>query len=123
MHSFAAAQARVYPDAPEKERSAWARVAPRVHPLVWRHPSGKRSLLLGSTADEIVGRPRDRGRALLDRLLEWVTQPKFVLRHHWRKGDLVMWDNTGALHRALPFEAASPRLLHRTTLAGEAPAA
>jgi alpha-ketoglutarate-dependent taurine dioxygenase len=123
VHSFAAAVSRVFPDASEKERAAWARQPPRVHPLVWRHWSGRRSLLLGSTADEIVGWPRDEGRDLLERLLEWVTQPQFVLRHRWRKGDLVIWDNTGALHRATPFEATSPRLLHRTTLAGEAPAA
>ena len=45
--------------------------------------------------------------------------PQFVLRHHWRRGDLVMWDNTGMLHRALPFEPTSRRLLHRTTLVGE----
>jgi alpha-ketoglutarate-dependent taurine dioxygenase len=56
---------------------------------------------------------------LLDHLLEWSTQPQFVLRHHWRRGDLVIWDNTGMLHRALPFESTSQRLLHRTTLVGE----
>ena len=76
-------------------------------------------MLLGATAAEVVGWPRDEGRALLDRLLERSTQPQFVLRHHWRRGDLVMWDNTGMLHRALPFEPTSRRLLHRTTLVGE----
>jgi alpha-ketoglutarate-dependent taurine dioxygenase len=34
-----------------------------------------------------------------------------------------MWDNTGMLHRALPFEPTSVRLMHRTTLAGEEPVA
>jgi alpha-ketoglutarate-dependent taurine dioxygenase len=58
------------------------------------------------------------GQALLDRLLEWATQPQFVLRHQWRQGDLVIWDNTGMLHRALPFEPTSSRLMHRTTLVG-----
>ncbi|MGW4615764.1 TauD/TfdA family dioxygenase, partial [Rhodococcus triatomae] len=32
-------------------------------------------------------------------------------------GDLVLWDNTGMLHRAVPYAPTSPRLLHRTTLA------
>ena len=63
--------------------------------------------------------PEDESRALLDHLLEWVTQPRFVLRHHWRLGDLVVWDNTGLLHPAIPYEATSRRLLHRTTLVGE----
>ena len=90
-----------------------------MHPLVWTRRTGRKSLLLGATAASVVGWPEDRGRALLDRLLEWSTQPQFVLRQQWRKGDLVIWDNTGMLHRALPFEPTSVRLMHRTTLAGE----
>jgi alpha-ketoglutarate-dependent taurine dioxygenase len=31
----------------------------------------------------------------------------------------VVWDNTGLLHRAIPYEPTSRRLLHRTTLVGE----
>jgi alpha-ketoglutarate-dependent taurine dioxygenase len=34
-----------------------------------------------------------------------------------------MWDNTGALHRAAPYDADSGRLLHRTMLQGEEPIA
>ncbi|MDQ1725832.1 MAG: hypothetical protein QOG52_2860 [Frankiaceae bacterium] len=119
IHSFAAAQQRANPDASEVERASWDRVAPREHPLVWKRRDGRRSLLLGATAGEVVGWPNDKGNALLSRLLGWCTQPQFVLRHHWHVGDLVMWDNTGMLHRALPFEPTSRRLLHRTTLVGE----
>jgi alpha-ketoglutarate-dependent taurine dioxygenase len=119
VHSFAAAQGRANPDASEDERASWGRVPPRVHPLVWKRRDGRRSLLLGATAAEVVGWPAERSDALLDRLLAWSTQPQYVLRHHWRRGDLVMWDNTGMLHRALPFEPTSRRLLHRTTLVGE----
>ena len=46
---------------------------------------------------------------LLADLQAWCTQPQFVLRHNWQQGDLVIWDNTGLLHRALPFEPTSPR--------------
>lgn len=119
VHSFAAAQLRANPDATETERASWTRVPTRVHPLVWTHRSGRKSLLLGATAAEVVGWSPNRGRTLLDRLLEQATRPQFVLRHHWRRGDLVIWDNTGMLHRALAFEATSRRLLHRTTLRGE----
>jgi alpha-ketoglutarate-dependent taurine dioxygenase len=90
---------------------------------VWTHRDGRHSLLLGATAAEVVGWPSDKSEALLERLLEWSTQPQFVLRHHWHVGDLVMWDNTGMLHRALPFEPTSLRLLHRTTLVGVEPVA
>ena len=119
LHSFAAAQLLANPDASDEERASWDRVPTQVHPLVWTHRNGRRSLLLGATAAEVVGWPAEKGRSLLDRLLEWSTQPEFVLRHHWRRGDLVVWDNTGMLHRALPFEPTSLRLMHRTTLVGE----
>ncbi|MGO9152676.1 TauD/TfdA dioxygenase family protein [Mycobacterium sp.] len=121
VHSFAHAQSLANPDATEDQRRSWDRVPARVHPLVWTRSNGRQSLLLGATAAEIVGWPAKRGRALLDRLLDWSTQPQFTLRHKWRKGDLVMWDNTGMLHRALPFEPTSVRLMHRTTLVGEEP--
>jgi alpha-ketoglutarate-dependent taurine dioxygenase len=118
VHSFAAAQARANPDAPEKERAGWDRVPARVHPLVWTRRSGRRSLLLGATAGEVIGLPEGEGRALLEYLLERATGTGHTLRHHWCRGDLVIWDNTGMLHRALPFAPTSPRVMHRTTLAG-----
>jgi alpha-ketoglutarate-dependent taurine dioxygenase len=119
LHSFAAAQLLVQPDPTPRERAAWDRVPVREHPLVWTRRNGRRSLVLGATTASVVGMRPDEGRALLDRLLEWATQPQFVLRHRWRQGDLVVWDNTGMLHRALPYGATSRRLMHRTTLFGE----
>lgn len=119
VHSFAAAQLLTTPDPTEEERAGWARVPSREHPLVWSRRDGRRSLLIGATAERVVGLAEDEGRALLDRLLAWSTRPEFVHRHRWQRGDLVVWDNTGLLHRALPYELTSRRLLHRTTLAGE----
>ncbi len=119
VHSFAASQLLVYPDPSPKERAAWDKVPSREHPLVWTRGSGRRSLLIGATAGEVAGRPAEEGRALLDRLLDWATQPRFTIRHRWRPGDLVIWDNTGMLHRALPYAETSSRLMHRTSLAGE----
>lgn len=119
VHSFAASQLLVYPDPSAKERAAWDKVPAREHPLVWKRRSGRRSLLIGATAGEVVDRPAGEGRALLDRLLDWTTQPRFTVRHRWRPGDLVIWDNTGMLHRAQPYSQTSSRLMHRTSLAGE----
>ncbi|HEY6530870.1 MAG TPA: TauD/TfdA family dioxygenase [Acidimicrobiales bacterium] len=119
VHSFRATQRLARPDASEKERAAWERVPDAEHPLVWERRDGRRSMLVGATTDHVVGMDDDTGRALLDRLLEWSTRPEFVVRHHWHKGDLVVWDNTGMLHRALPYGEDSPRLMHRTTIAGE----
>src|SRR5690625_551494 len=123
LHTFAHAQSLANPDPTEEQRAQWDRVPTRVHPLVWTHRDGRKSMLLGSTATEVVGWPADKSRELLDRLLAWSTRPEFTIRHQWRTGDLVMWDNTGMLHRALPFEPSSVRPLHRTTLAAEETAA
>lgn len=73
------------------------------HPLVWTHKSGRKSLLIGYTADRVVGMSQAEGRALLARLLEWTAQPAFTYRHQWQEGDLVVWDNCGALHRVIPY--------------------
>ncbi|ONH30883.1 TauD/TfdA dioxygenase family protein [Pseudofrankia asymbiotica] len=119
VHSFAASQLRVYPDPSERERASWDRIPSREHPLVWHRRSGRRSLLLGATAGEVVGQPDEEGESLLERLLTWAAQPQFVVRHKWRRGDLVIWDNTGMLHRALPYGETSSRLMHRTSIAGD----
>jgi alpha-ketoglutarate-dependent taurine dioxygenase len=47
-----------------------------------------------------------------------VTQQQFVYRHHWRIDDMLMWNNTGTMHRATPFDRNCGRRLHRTTQAG-----
>lgn len=119
VHSIAASQLLMHPDPTPKQRAAWDRTPSREHPLVWKRPDGRRSLLIGASAGEIVGRSPENGRALLDRLLAWCTEPRFVLHHQWKVGDLVVWDNTRMLHRALPYDPTSRRLLHRTTLEGE----
>jgi alpha-ketoglutarate-dependent taurine dioxygenase len=123
VHRFSRPMEISYPDAPQKLREGWNRVPPRVHPLVWQRRNGRRSLLVGTTAAEVVGMDPGDGRALLDRLETWATQPQFTYRHRWQVGDLVVWDNTGMLHRALSFEPTSPRTLHRTTLQGDEPVA
>jgi len=120
-HSFAAAQRRAHPDADRDEQARWERLAGRVHPLVWSHASGVESMLIGATAESVVGWEPAAGTALLDDLLGWATQPEFTFRHEWSKGDLVVWDNTTMLHRAMPFEPTSRRLMHRTTIVGTEP--
>lgn len=88
------------------------------HPLVWSHRNGTKSLVIGSTADQVVGLSQAEGRALLARLLEWAAQPAFTYRHKWQEGDCVVWDNTCALHRVVPYAEDSGRMMHRTAVAG-----
>jgi alpha-ketoglutarate-dependent taurine dioxygenase len=97
------------------------RIGDRELPLVWTHQSGRKSLVLGCTARHVIDMDYRRSAELLVRLRDWATQPEFVYRHRWSVGDLVIWDNTGTMHRAMPYNPDSGRLLTRTKLEGEEP--
>ncbi|OBK13372.1 TauD/TfdA dioxygenase family protein [Mycobacterium asiaticum] len=121
VHSAERSQYYVRPEMSYEEICFWQKSPTKACPMVWTHQSGRKSLLLGATADYVLGLPTEESRALLARLRDWATQPRYVYRHEWQVGDLLMWDNTGTMHRALPYAADSGRLMHRTVLAGEEP--
>jgi len=121
VHTIAASQRYVTPNPTPEVQAAWDARPAKVHPLVWKHQSGRKSLVLGVTASHVEGMDLDEGRAFLDDLLEWATAPERVYRHTWEVGDLVIWDNRGVLHRACPYPEDSPRDMHRTTLTGDEP--
>jgi alpha-ketoglutarate-dependent 2,4-dichlorophenoxyacetate dioxygenase len=91
---------------------------PAQHRLVRRHPgSGRKALYIASHASHILGWPVDEGRALLEELIDFATQPRFVYAHEWRLADLVIWDNRCTLHRATPYESTQHRRdMRRTTI-------
>jgi alpha-ketoglutarate-dependent taurine dioxygenase len=119
VHSFEMAQRMVNPEPAYSELQIWQRMKPKIHPLVWKHQSGRKSLVLGATASHVEGMALEEGRALLCRLREWTAQPQFVYQHQWQVGDLLIWDNTGVMHRVQPYPLDSGRMMHRTTLVGE----
>jgi alpha-ketoglutarate-dependent 2,4-dichlorophenoxyacetate dioxygenase len=81
-----------------------------VHPLVHTNPrTQRRSLYLASHASRIIDWPLPEGRLLLRDLIEHATQARFVYRHVWRPGDLVIWDNRATMHRGRPFDDAKHR--------------
>jgi alpha-ketoglutarate-dependent taurine dioxygenase len=122
VHTLEATLRRVYQDPTPEQLAKWRKQGPsREHPLVWKHESGRKSLVLGSHADYVVGMDVDESRALLADLLARATRPERVVRHNWAVGDMVMWDNTGVLHRVTDHDPTSPRELHRVTVAGEEP--
>jgi len=119
VHSFEFSQRFVNPEPGSVELSYWQMRTPKVHPLVWKHQSGRRSLVLGAPADHVESMDVAQGRALLTRLREWSTQPQFVYRHDWQPGDLLIWDNTGTMHRVDAYPVEEGRLMHRTTIEAE----
>jgi alpha-ketoglutarate-dependent taurine dioxygenase len=121
VHSAERSQYYVTPEMSHDEITFWQKSPTKACPIVWTHQSGRKSLLLGATADYVIGYSVQESRALLARLRDWATQPQYVYQHQWQPGDLLIWDNTGTMHRALPYAVDSGRLMHRTILAGEEP--
>jgi len=119
VHSVKASLSPIADAIPEKHREKVLGIGLiKEHPVVWTHESGRKSMVIGTTADHIVGMDIPAGRAMLIRLQEWAAQPAYSLRHKWTKGDFVIWDNTGAMHRAIPYDKSTGRMMHRTSIAG-----
>ena len=100
--------------------------ATRTHPLVCTHPtSGKPVLFFNQTyVRDLDGLDLDPAATgvLMHRLHDHSTDHRFTVRHRWRDGDLVIWDNRATQHLALNDYAGSRRELHRTTVQGTVPA-
>ncbi|MGB8365819.1 MAG: TauD/TfdA dioxygenase family protein [Rhizomicrobium sp.] len=119
VHSVETSMRRAGVEPTEENLAYWRSLPDKNHSLVWTHKSGRKSLVIGCHASHVAGMEKEEGQKLLQELLEWVTQPKFMYRHEWTVGDLLIWDNTGVLHRAEPYPLDSGRIMHRTTLLGE----
>ena len=122
VHSWELSRARLGLRATPEEI---ADAPPLTHPLVRVMPeTGRRALFMGEHASHLDGQPMAEGRARLDALTAHSVGERFVYRHKWRPGDMLMWDNRCLLHRAdTNFDAVRfPRVLHRTCVRGAAPA-
>jgi alpha-ketoglutarate-dependent taurine dioxygenase len=128
VHTLEASYRATHPNPSPEDQAAWRKVEARrdrigirgvkEHPLVWHHRSGRKSLVLGIAAARVVAMPEAESRALLWKLSAQATRREIVYRHDWTVGDLLMWDNCGVMHRVIPYDPDSGRLMHRTTLYG-----
>lgn len=113
-----------FPDRPTLSDEQKAKVPPVEHPVVSTHPDNGRKVLFvnpGFTR-RIVGMNEAESRAILDFLFEHSQQPHLIYRHHWRCGDVVMWDNRSTWHLAVAdYDMGERRHMHRTSVAGEVP--
>lgn len=119
VHSMLVSQLYHTPEPSREQLENWKAMGEAELPLVWNHRSGRKSLILGNTAHYVEGMDPMESTVLLHSLRDWATQPQFVYSHEWSLGDAVMWDNTGTMHRAMPYDPDCGRLLHRTKTAGE----
>ena len=100
-----------------------AKVAPVIHPVVRVHPTtGRPNLFINpGFTSHIVGWSRIESDGLLRMLYEHMTQPEFVLRHRWRDGDVVIWDNRATMHYAVDDYGTTERRVRRVTIRGPRP--
>jgi taurine dioxygenase len=81
-------------------------IAPHfAQPIVRTHPdTGHKALyvnrLMTWTVEDM---DQAEGNALLDQLFKHIEQDQFIYAHHWRVGDLVLWDNRCTLHARTDF--------------------
>jgi taurine dioxygenase len=96
------------------------------HPIVRLNPdNGRAGLYLSpNRVTGIEGLSDDIAFALLSDLFAHATQAKYLYRHQWRNGDMVLWDNRSVLHQATTdYDMEEYRYLYRVLLGGEAPIA
>ncbi|MFO1303814.1 MAG: TauD/TfdA family dioxygenase [Burkholderiales bacterium] len=97
------------------------RAPPVRHPLARPHPAtGKKALYCGCHAWKVEGMSDEEGRALLDYLIDFAVQERFLYRHKWKARDVLMWDNRCVFHAATDFDTAKElRVMYRTIIEGE----
>lgn len=106
------------------EAQAERKPEPVLQPLVRTNAdNGRKALYFHPVkAENIVGMGARESQALLADLLEQAVRPEFVYRHQWRRGDMLIWDNRAAMHRAsFDYDPDEHRLLYRVLVRGELP--
>jgi len=93
-------------------------------PVVRTHPvTGRKGLFINEAhTSHIAGLPKAESDALLKEICAHVIKLEFQYEHHWQAGDLLMWDNCAAQHKAnFNYRLPLRRLMYRTTVRGTAP--
>jgi taurine dioxygenase len=101
-----------------------AKQVPSIHPVVRTHPeTGRKSLYISrNRMDHIVGMERASGHRLIDELTAHAIQPRFVYRHRWQTGDVVIWDNRCLIHKANgDYPQGARRFMRRIIVMGDVP--
>jgi taurine dioxygenase len=91
-----------------------------VHPIVITQPeTGEPTLYLGRRRNAwIAGLSVDESERLLNIIWSYATADPVTLRHQWRVGDVVLWNNLTTMHRRDAFPPTEFRTLHRSQIKG-----
>ncbi len=69
------------------------------------------------STSRIVGLDREESGELLHRLYDAIYDEAHMLKHWWRNGDLLVWDNLALQHARPNIEGIARRKLQRVTIA------
>jgi alpha-ketoglutarate-dependent taurine dioxygenase len=107
-----------YPDRSPPTPEEWAEWVDVAHPIVRRHEiNGRLAIYAGGNVPwRIEGMSEEESRPLVTFVQEFSVQPRFTYRHTWRAGDIIVWDNRSAMHKATAYDQVDDRrMMHRTT--------
>jgi taurine dioxygenase len=93
-----------------------AKKPPVTQPIFRTHPITGRTILYCNPgyAIHIDGMDEAESAQLLDYLFAHQAQEKYFYAHKWAEGDVLMWDNIGTVHNAVPdYRADEPRYMRR----------
>jgi taurine dioxygenase len=93
-----------------------ARKPPVSQPVFRRHPITGRTVLYCNPgyAVRIDGVPERESAELLELLFAHQEKPEYFYAHRWAEGQVLMWDNIGAVHNAVAdYRADEPRYMRR----------
>ena len=107
------------PSRPPLSAQTLAEFPPATHPLVRVHSqTGRKSLCIApDIMSHVIGMTREDSLELVRPLATHAISTEFIYRHHWRNGDVVIWDNRCTMHTATVFDAERyQRLLYRAII-------
>jgi len=68
--------------------------------------------------ESILGLNDEESDAILSFLYRHCIRPEFIMRLRWRKGTVVIWDNSTTMHYPLNDYGGHRRIMHRVVIAG-----
>lgn len=109
---------------PKRTKEEVARSPDVAHPVARTHPeTGKKAIYVNPIRiEKFEGMEIEESQTLLKKLIEFASQEKFIYRHKWVLGDMVIWDNRQTMHQATKdYDMSQFRKLYRMMVEGDRP--
>ena len=110
-HNVAHSRAKIDKNLSQLEKiSRWK--SQRWNSIFTNPVTGEDSLYIASHSYQIEGFDKEVSQELIDKVINFCTQEKYIYSHNWKKGDVLIWDERSTLHRGRPWPYSEPRTLN-----------